>query len=442
MPEPSVPYDRDAIAEIIRSQKFDVGHASIREMNTVVSAIEQRLGVRYIHMEFGIPGFPTDDIAIDAEIQALRDKRVSNRYSPYVGIPELKEEAARFVKLFMDLDVPPTSCVPTVGAMQGCFVAMALAGKMDEGRRTILFLEPGFASNKLQTRFLGLDVESVDLYDHRGDKLISTVERLAQSGRLAAVFWSSPNNPSWVVLKERELQGIGRICDETGVLAIEDLAYFGMDTRENYYKPGEPPYQPTIMRYTNRSISIISSSKVFSYAGQRCALMVAHPELMEMTAPNLERWCGTDNVGHALLHGILYPMMSCVAASPQYGLLALLRAVNRGETGVFTVATRYAHRAKQAKRTFMENGFQLVYDNDLGEPLADGFYFTIAHPAFDSGAELLQELLHYGISAITLETTGSTRMEGLRACVSLIGDDQFEVLAHRLRRFQEDHPVG
>ncbi len=93
------------------------------------------------------------------------------------------------------------------------------------------------------------------------------------------------------------------------------------------------------------------------------------------------------------------------------------------------------------KKLFLDNGFHLVYDNDLGEPLADGFYFTIAYPGFDHGADLLFELLHYGISAITLETTGSCRIEGLRACVSMTGDDQFGTLGERLRRFRADHPA-
>jgi hypothetical protein len=93
------------------------------------------------------------------------------------------------------------------------------------------------------------------------------------------------------------------------------------------------------------------------------------------------------------------------------------------------------------KKLFFENGFTLVYDNDLGEPLADGFYFTVAYPGFENGADLLGELLHYGISAITLETTGSCRKEGLRACVSMTRADQFPVLEDRLKKFHADHPV-
>ena len=90
------------------------------------------------------------------------------------------------------------------------------------------------------------------------------------------------------------------------------------------------------------------------------------------------------------------------------------------------------------KRKFLESGFHLVYDNDLGRPLADGFYFTISYPGL-SGEELLRELMYYGVSAIALVTTGSERTEGLRACTSLIRRSEFPLLSERLAQFHRDH---
>jgi aspartate/methionine/tyrosine aminotransferase len=410
-------------------------------MNKLVNGIEEELDFRFIRMEFGIPGLTVDPVALDAESEALRDKQVGHVYAPFDGVPALKQEAARFVKLFMDVDVPPSCCVPTVGAMEGCFASLALAAEIKKGRRTVICLEPGFPVNKLQIRFLGLERASIDFYDHRGDKLIQAVEERVKQGDVCAILWSSPNNPSWIVLKDSELEGLGRICDRYDVLAIEDLAYFGMDVRHDYTKPGEPPYQPTILSYTNNGICIVSSSKMFSYAGQRIALSILSPELMEKDAPDMVERLGTSNVGHAFVHGVLYPIAACVPESPQYGLLALLREVNGGSPRLFWPAMEYSRRARIMKKLFLDAGFTLVYDNDLGEPLADGFYFTIAYPNLDDGADLLMELLHYGVSAITLETTGSCRTEGLRACVSMVGDDQFGVLRSRLEKFREDHPI-
>jgi aspartate/methionine/tyrosine aminotransferase len=437
--ESNIPIDRETLRRIIDSKHFDVSRASIREMNNLIDTIEHELDLRFIRMEFGIPGLPTHRIAVDAEIEALRDRRVGHVYAPFEGLPALKEEAARFVKLFMNLDVPSKCCIPVVGAMEGCFASLALAGRMRPGANKVICLEPGFPVNKLQLRFLGLERVAIDFYDHRGDELIRAVEDRAKQGDVCAILWSSPNNPSWVTLKDSELQGLGRICDRYDVLAIEDLAYFGMDMREDYYRPGEPPYQPSVLEHTQRGISVVSSSKIFSYAGQRIALAITSPQLFETEAVELSESLGSSNVGHALLHGILYPIAACVPESPQYGLLALLRAANGGDRSVFEPASVYARRAAAMKPLFLDNGFHLVYDNDLGQPLADGFYFTIAYPGFENGYDLVRELLHYGISAITLETTGSCRKEGLRACVSMVGEDRFDVLEDRLRKFRRDH---
>jgi aspartate/methionine/tyrosine aminotransferase len=439
--EAAIPLEREAVRRIMAREQLDPAHASIREMNHLINSIEDELGVRFIRMEFGIPGLHVHPRAIEAEIEALRERQVGHIYAPFEGVPALKEEASRFVKAFMDLDVPPRCCVPVIGAMEGCFAALALAGRMRRGARKVLCLEPGFPVNKLQLRFLGLEREAIDFYDHRGETLVRAVEERARRGDLCAILWSSPNNPTWIALKESELKELGRICDEHGLLAIEDLAYFGMDVREDYYEPGVPPYQPTVLRYTQNGISLLSSSKMFSYAGQRIALALVSPELFDSERPDLVENYGTTRVGHALVHGILYPLTACVPESPQYGLLAMLRAANAGDRSVFEPARVYARRAATMKRLFLENGFRLVYDNDLGQPLADGFYFTIAYPAFDDGGKLLEELLHYGISAITLETTGSCRKEGLRACVSMVSEDRFDLLEDRLRKFRQAHPL-
>ncbi|HEX4824420.1 MAG TPA: pyridoxal phosphate-dependent aminotransferase [Candidatus Polarisedimenticolaceae bacterium] len=438
----TVPLHRESVARLVAAQPFDVRNASIREMNRLVNAIEADSGLTFIRMEFGIPGLPVSEIAIRAEIDALQNRRVGNVYAPFDGIPELKQEASRFAKLFMDVDVPPTCCVPAVGAMLGTFAALALANRMHKGRRTLILLQPGFPVNRQQARFLGLKTHSIDFYDHRGEKLFAAVEERMREGDVCGVLWSSPNNPSWVVLDDDELRGLGALCDRYDVLAIEDLAYFGMDLRRDVLTPGEPPYQATVLKHTRNGISVVSSSKMFSYAGQRIAIAFLHPALAERRLPDLPERLGSSLVRHAFMHGILYPLIASVPETPQYGLAALLAAANGGHRELFEPGREYARRAKAMKAIFLRNGFRLVYDNDRGEPLGDGFYFTISYPGFDDGVDLILELLHYGVSAISLDATGSCRREGLRACVSLTGPELFGTLEERVRAFHEDHPVS
>ena len=89
----------------------------------------------------------------------------------------------------------------------------------------------------------------------------------------------------------------------------------------------------------------------------------------------------------------------------------------------------------------LNNGFKIVYDTDIDQPIADGFYFTFSYPGFDAEA-LLHELAYYGISAISLLITGSERTEGIRACTSLVKHEQFPLLNERLAQFHKDHPIA
>ena len=79
------------------------------------------------------------------------------------------------------------------------------------------------------------------------------------------------------------------MADKFNVVVLEDLAYVGMDFRKDLYTPGTPPYQATAAKYTDNYILFISSSKVFSYAGQRIGMMIISNMLYNKTCPDLKK---------------------------------------------------------------------------------------------------------------------------------------------------------
>ncbi len=437
----TVPFDRTLIQAVLDETGFDPANLSIRETNRLVTLIEGQLDIRFVRMEFGIPNLPYDPVAIETAAQAESRGQVSRQYPPFDGIPELKQEASRFIRNFLNVAIPPECCIPTAGAMQGGFISQAIAGNRKAGQDTILFLAPAFPVSRLQTNLLGLRYDSVELADHRGDDLIRAVEHKMKTGKIGGLLYSSPNNPSWVVLKDEELRGLGELCTRYDVLAIEDLAYLCMDFRANYGVPGRPPYPATIASHTKNYFLLISSSKIFSFAGARIGIAAFSPAFLKMKAPALKPKFGTANVGHAFVHGGVYCTTSGVPQSSQWGLVGLMRKANAGKLNFAEATAEYGRRARAVKKIFLRHGFHLVYDNDMGDPLADGFYFTFAYPGF-SGPQLLLELLHYGISAITLASSGSSRTEGLRACVSFVEESQYDLIDERLACFREDHPAG
>lgn len=436
----NTPINRKTVSKaIIDSGITDLGNASIREIVKLVNLLMKETGVEFLRMEMGVPGLPSAEVGIKAEIEALK-KGVASDYPDIEGLPQLKTEAARFVKLFLDTDVNPECCVPTGGAMMGGMASFMVANRNDRTKEGTLFIDPGFPVQKTQTRILGQDYRSFDVYDFRGEKLGPKLESYFKSGRVSTILYSNPNNPSWICLTEEELRIIGTMAKKYDVIVVEDLAYFGMDFRNDYSVPGMPPYQPTVAHYCDDYILLISSSKIFSYAGQRIGLMVMSDHLYNRHYPDLLRYYSSEIFGRAMIFGALYALSSGVTHSVQYGFTAILKAVNDGIYNFVENTKDYGRKAAIMKDLFTRNGFNIVYDRDIDRPLADGFYFTISYPGF-SGGELLKELLSYGIGAITLNITGSERSEGLRACVSQMRRKQMPLLEERLKLFRENNPI-
>ena len=415
------------------------GTSSIREIVHLVNVIEKNTGIKFIRMEMGVPGLAAPSIAIEAEIAALKSG-VASIYPDISGIRPLKKETSRFIKLFLDVDIDPEGCIPTVGSMMGSMISFLVANRNDRTKEGTLFIDPGFPIQKQQVKMLGHDYCSFDIYNYRGKKLKEKLESHLKSGKISSLLFSNPNNPSWICLTEEELAIIGELSRKYDVIVIEDLAYFGMDFRKDYSNPGQPPFQPTIAHYTDEYIMLISSSKIFSYAGQRIGMMVISDKLFDRSYPDLLRYYSTDKFGHSAIFGALYGLSAGVTHSVQYGLSALLKAVNDGNYKYRDDVLEYGEKAREMKRMFISNGFRLVYDRDLDGPLADGFYFTIAYPGM-SGDKLIEHLLWYGISAISLVSTGSERPDGLRACVSKVPREMFGELEIRLKEFRKDHPI-
>jgi aspartate/methionine/tyrosine aminotransferase len=436
----NTPIDPQIISNLLIENGIeDLSYSSIREIKKLVDDIEKATKQKFIRMEMGIPGLPASRIGIDAEIKALNNG-VASIYPDIYGIEPLKKETARFVKLFLDIDVSPDSCFPTTGSTMGSFASFLILKNFDKVKDTILLINPGFPVHYQQLRILDIKSESFDVYQYRGNKLREKLESYFEKGNISAVLYSNPNNPTWICFTEKELRIIGELCNKYDVIPIEDLAYIAMDFRKDLSKPGEPPFQSTVAKYTDNYILTISSSKAFSYAGQRIAMLVLSDKLYYRKYENLKKYYLTEVFGHALVYGNLYGISAGITHSTQYALTEIFKAVNEGNYNFVEEVREYGQKAKIIKEIFLKNGFSIVYDKDEDQMIADGFYFTISYPGMSSSV-LLKELLYYGISAISLRITASERLEGIRSCVSLVEQNQFEILDKRLAQFKADHPI-
>ena len=417
----------------------DLSSATIGEVLLVAQYLEQKTGIPFIRMDQGSPGLPVNRYGVEAEKAAL-DRGVGSQYPAAAGVAELKYEASRFVKAFLDIDISARACVPTVGSVAGSFGSFIACTQCTPGKNKVLFIDPGFPIQKSQLRVIGAEWVEFDIYNYRGEALRGKLEQMMATGDIAAIVYSNPNNPAWICLEEQELKIIGELATKYDAIVIEDMAYFCMDFRRDMGHPFQPPYPPTVARYTDNYILMLSSSKIFSYAGQRMALTCISDRLFDRHYPALaERYKDAGVFGQTLIASILYMITSGCTASTQYAYAEMLRLSTEGEINFVEDTREYSVRAERMKRIFTDNGFHIVYDNDATERVGDGFFFTIGYGEM-SGGELLKELLYYGVSSISLSTTGSEQ-RGVRACTSRMREELYDVMQERMKAFREDHPL-
>ena len=417
----------------------DFAKATIREVKQVAAKAEQASGVEFIKMEMGIPGLPAAQVGVDAQVKALQEG-IAHSYPDIQGAPVLKQEASRFVKAFIGIDIAPEGCVPVCGSMQGTFASFLTCSQCDLKKDTVLFIDPGFPVQKMQLQVMGVKYETFDVYDFRGEKLGPKLESYLSKGNICAIIYSNPNNPAWICLNEDELKTIGTLATRYDTIVMEDLAYFAMDFRKQLSTPFEPPYQATVARYTDNYILLISGSKAFSYAGERIGVTCISDKLFHRKFEAMANRYEGLPFGLVFSTRMLYALSSGTSHSAQYAMAAMMKAAVDGTYDFRKEVSVYGQRAHKLKEIFLRHGFTIVYDKDLDEPIADGFYFTIGYPGMTSG-ELAHELMYYGVSAICLITTGS-HQEGLRVCTSFINDNQYELLDERMKVFEVNNPTA
>lgn len=432
-------FNEELIAEACRANSVkDLSSATIGETLLVAQYLQKSTGIPVIRMDQGSPGLPVNRYGVEEEKRVL-DSGIGSQYPAAAGVPELKDAASRFIKAFLDVELSPQGCIPVTGSVAGSFGSFIACTQRIPGKDKVLFIDPGFPIQKSQLRVLGIGWKCFDIYPHRGaGNLRAKLEEELSAGDVAAIVYSNPNNPAWICLEEEELKVIGELATRYDVIVMEDLAYFCMDYRKDLSQPFRAPFLPTVAKYTDNYILLLSASKIFSYAGQRIALCCIGDKLFGRQYPALaSRYHDAGVFGVTLTASILYMITSGCTATTQYAYAKMLDLSCDGVINFVEDTREYERRASRMKEIFCRHGFHIVYDRDVTQEVGDGFFFTLGYGDM-TGEELVVELLKYGVSGICLSTTGSGR-KGIRACVSRMSEELFPVLDERMAEFDKDH---
>lgn len=244
----------------------------LAEFGTTIFAEMSALAVSTGAINLG-QGFPDTDgpqEVAEAAVAAIRAGH--NQYPPGLGVADLRSAVAEHQKRFYDLDFDPdTEVLITAGATEA--VAAVMLSLLEPGDEAVLF-EPYYDSHIAGIAMAGARRRVVTLrpphYRFDPDELVAAI-----GPRTRMIVVNSPHNPTGKVFDRSELELIAELCRRHDLLAVTDEVY------EHLAYDGEHIPMATLPGMRERTITVSSAGKTFSFTGWKIGWVCAAPELRD-----------------------------------------------------------------------------------------------------------------------------------------------------------------
>ncbi|PWI42505.1 pyridoxal phosphate-dependent aminotransferase [Streptomyces sp. ICBB 8177] len=223
-----------------------------------------------INLGQGFPDTDGPEEVREAAVRALREGR-GNQYPPGPGVPELRVAVADHQRRFYGLEFDPDrEVLVTAGATEA--IAAALLALLEPGDEVIAF-EPFYDSYAACIAMAGAVRVPLTLRapDFRPDL---DALRDAVTPRTRLLLLNSPHNPTGMVLTRDELTAIAALAVERDLLVVTDEVY------EHLVYDGEHVPLISLPGMRERTVSISSSGKTFSFTGWKVGWVTGSAELV------------------------------------------------------------------------------------------------------------------------------------------------------------------
>ncbi|MGW3244916.1 pyridoxal phosphate-dependent aminotransferase [Streptomyces sp. NPDC001070] len=245
---------------------------ALAEFGTTIFAEMSALAVRTGAINLG-QGFPDTDgpeEVREAAVRALRDGR-GNQYPPGPGVPELRRAVAEHQLRFHGLGYDPdTEVLVTAGATEA--IAAAMLGLLEPGDEVIAF-EPFYDSYAACIAMAGARRVPLTL---RAPSFRPDLDALreAVTPRTRLLLLNSPHNPTGMVLTREELAAIAELAVERDLIVVTDEVY------EHLTYGAEHVPLASFPGMRDRTVTISSAGKTFSFTGWKVGWVTAAPALV------------------------------------------------------------------------------------------------------------------------------------------------------------------
>ena len=236
----------------------------------------QAAGKPVISYAAGEPDFPTPAHIVEAAVLAARDPK-NHRYTPAVGLPELREAIAHKTKIDSGTEVTAAQVVVTNGGKQAVYQAFATL--LDPGDE-VLVPTPFWTTYPEAIHLAG--GVPVEIFSGSDQNYLVTVDQLekARTPRTKVLLFVSPSNPTGSVHSREEVEAIGKWAYENGLWIITDEIY------QNLTYDGLKAYSITevVPELIDRTIMVNGVAKTYAMTGWRLGWMAGPLDAMKAAA--------------------------------------------------------------------------------------------------------------------------------------------------------------
>ena len=236
----------------------------------------QAEGKAVISFAAGEPDFPTPAHIVEAAIAAAKDPK-NHRYTPAVGLPELREAIAKKTLTDSGTEITAAQVVVTNGGKQAVYQAFAVL--LDPGDEVIL-PSPYWTTYPEAIALAG--GKSIEVFAGSDQGYMVTVEQLekARTPKTKALLLGSPSNPTGAVYSKEQIKAIGEWALANEIWVVSDEIY------QNVIYDGKRAYSITELVPAMKDLTIMVNGVAKSYAmtGWRLGWMAGPLDAMKAAA--------------------------------------------------------------------------------------------------------------------------------------------------------------
>ena len=251
-----------------------------------------------ITLSGGTPDFPTPPHVVEAGIKALADGHTA--YTPWAGLPVLREAIADSLLREIGIEVDPKSEIVVTAGAQAAMLSVILA-MVDPGDEIILPV-PFYDEYRRDIVLAGGTMVPVITHAEKNFEVEPAAIEAAITERTKAIILISPANPTATVLSRATLEGIAEIAKRYDLLVISDELYDRF-----VYDDAEHVSIASLPGMWERTVIIKGFSKTYSMTGWRVGYVAARREITQLLTP--------------ITHG----MTICAPSMSQWAALAALQ---------------------------------------------------------------------------------------------------------------------